>query len=55
MRSTPLSRWLHRPHTASGPTSLGPTTEVPPDERNMYQLVRTDEGWKIAVLTPLEY
>ncbi|MGO3023873.1 MAG: hypothetical protein ACTIIH_11615 [Brevibacterium sp.] len=25
------------------------------DERNMYQLVRTDEGWKIAVLTPLEY
>ncbi|WP_025777494.1 nuclear transport factor 2 family protein [Brevibacterium sp. VCM10] len=26
-----------------------------PDERNMYQLVRTDEGWKIAVLTPLEY
>ena len=26
-----------------------------PDERNMYQLVRTDEGWKIAVLSPLEY
>lgn len=25
-----------------------------PDERNMYQLVRTDAGWKIAVLTPLE-
>lgn len=24
-----------------------------PDERNMYQLVRTDGGWKIAVLTPL--
>ena len=24
-----------------------------PDERNMYQLVRTDDGWKIAVLTPL--
>ncbi|WP_166969255.1 Cif family virulence factor [Brevibacterium atlanticum] len=24
-----------------------------PDERNMYQLVRADEGWKIAVLTPL--
>ncbi|MGO0603627.1 hypothetical protein [Brevibacterium linens] len=26
-----------------------------PDEWNMYQLVRTDEGGKIAVLTPLEY
>ncbi|MFC7622360.1 hypothetical protein [Microlunatus sp. GCM10028923] len=25
-----------------------------PDERNMYQLVRTGEGWRIAVLTPLE-
>lgn len=25
-----------------------------PDERNMYQLVCTDAGWKIAVLTPLE-
>lgn len=25
-----------------------------PDERNMYQLMRTDAGWKIAVLTPLE-
>lgn len=25
-----------------------------PGERNMYQLVRTDEGWKIAVLTPLD-
>ncbi|WP_173154725.1 hypothetical protein [Brevibacterium permense] len=25
-----------------------------PDERNMYQLVRTEDGWKIAVLTPLE-
>lgn len=24
-----------------------------PDERNMYQLVITEEGWKIAVLTPL--
>src|SRR5699024_8503578 len=24
-----------------------------PDERNMYQLVQTDDGWKIAVLTPL--
>lgn len=24
-----------------------------PDERNMYQLVRGGEGWKIAVLTPL--
>lgn len=23
------------------------------DERNMYQLVRTEAGWKIAVLTPL--
>ncbi|WP_209374181.1 hypothetical protein [Brevibacterium renqingii] len=23
------------------------------DERNMYQLVQTDDGWKIAVLTPL--
>jgi len=23
------------------------------DERNMYQLVHTDDGWKIAVLTPL--
>ena len=26
---------------------------VPP-ERNMYQLVRADGGWKIAVLTPLD-
>ncbi|MGO1290073.1 MAG: hypothetical protein ACTMH0_02150 [Brevibacterium linens] len=26
-----------------------------PDERNMNQLVRTDEGGKIAVPTPLEY
>lgn len=25
-----------------------------PNERNMYQLVRTGEGWKIAVLTPLD-
>lgn len=25
-----------------------------PDERNMYQLVRVDDGWKIAVLTPLD-
>ncbi|GGC36908.1 DUF4440 domain-containing protein [Brevibacterium sediminis] len=25
-----------------------------PDERNMYQLVRIEDGWKIAVLTPLE-
>ncbi len=25
-----------------------------PDERNMYQLVRGGEGWKIAVLTPLD-
>lgn len=25
-----------------------------PDERNMYQLVRTADGWKIAVLTPLD-
>ncbi|MGO2859543.1 MAG: DUF4440 domain-containing protein [Brevibacterium sp.] len=25
-----------------------------PDERNMYQLVHTDDGWTIAVLTPLE-
>lgn len=25
-----------------------------PAERNMYQLVRTGESWKIAVLTPLE-
>ncbi|QGH70903.1 hypothetical protein GCE65_02965 [Pseudactinotalea sp. HY158] len=24
-----------------------------PDERNMYQLVRSGEDWKIAVLTPL--
>lgn len=24
------------------------------DERNMYQLVDTDSGWKIAVLTPLD-
>lgn len=24
-----------------------------PDERNMYQLVRTGDGWKIGVLTPL--
>lgn len=24
-----------------------------PDERNMYQLVRIEEAWKIAVLTPL--
>src|SRR5699024_4190037 len=24
-----------------------------PDERNMYQLEQTDDGWKIAVLTPL--
>ncbi|WP_181273957.1 nuclear transport factor 2 family protein [Brevibacterium oceani] len=24
-----------------------------PDERNMYQLVQIDDGWKIAVLTPL--
>lgn len=24
-----------------------------PAERNMYQLVRADGGWKIAVLTPL--
>lgn len=27
--------------------------EGAPDERNMYQLVRTEDGWKIAVLTPL--
>lgn len=26
-----------------------------PDERNMNQLVRTDEGGKTAVPTPLEY
>lgn len=25
-----------------------------PDERNMYQLVRGGEGWKIAVLTPMD-
>lgn len=25
-----------------------------PDERNMYQLVRTGEDWRIAVLTPLD-
>ena len=25
-----------------------------PDERNMYQLVSTEDGWKIAVLTPLK-
>ncbi|SDR77906.1 SnoaL-like domain-containing protein [Brevibacterium siliguriense] len=25
-----------------------------PDERNMYQLVSTEDGWKIAVLTPVE-
>lgn len=25
-----------------------------PDERNMYQLVRSGDGWKIAVLTPLD-
>lgn len=25
-----------------------------PDERNMYQLVSIGEGWKIAVLTPLD-
>lgn len=25
-----------------------------PDERSMYQLVDTDSGWKIAVLTPLD-
>lgn len=24
------------------------------DERNMYQLIRSGEGWKIAVLTPLD-
>ncbi|SMX73077.1 hypothetical protein BANT918_00843 [Brevibacterium antiquum CNRZ 918] len=24
-----------------------------PDERNMYQLVRTKGGWKVAVLTPM--
>lgn len=24
------------------------------DEHNMYQLVRTVKGWKIAVLTPLD-
>lgn len=27
---------------------------VTPGERNMYQLVRTGPGWKIAVLTPLD-
>lgn len=25
-----------------------------PDERNMYQLIRDGEDWKIAVLTPLD-
>lgn len=25
-----------------------------PGEHNLYQLVRTDAGWKIAVLTPLD-
>lgn len=25
-----------------------------PDERNMYQLVDTEDGWRIAVLTPLD-
>ncbi len=27
--------------------------DVIPGERNMYQLVRVDGGWKIGVLTPL--
>lgn len=25
-----------------------------PNERNMYQLIRTGDDWKIAVLTPLD-
>jgi len=32
----------------------GADSDVAPDERNMYQLVQVDDGWKIAVLTPLE-